>query len=635
MSDRVRQVNLLLIDRDPIFRMGLKLALEEFPDIEVVSEVSTDTQALQKLAELAQDDLNAVNLVILELGNGRSTYTQQLGIQLCRQLKTQYPHLPVLLLSNIVNSGILLAAKSTGVDGYCPKGTPITEVVDAIASLANGESYWGEEFLPQQAYIQQESLKNSTESDFFDTTPLQNFGVDSTSNIYTDKSYGGQNDTNTTHTSHQNIEKKVYRNRLIETYLGRIRHNLYSSGINYIRSDLQQVTAKLQVPGLPILERALLAGKHRELLAARWLVKQILATPQPAKPIQEPLTAFFESTPEINAIVPSDATQIENSPSLLSPRALQSKIFTECINKLQFPLENITDITLEVDIFREVKKRELFYLILQKFANILDDLRFSKIEIIQLPEIKTSILKDLWRETIKEFYGKFSLIRIDNRQIEIASFLLENSSNVEEEILFYIPLVPDILAYLLFQIDLSIDNTSYSAGSKEANERVEMILENLLIQVANAVVSPLLNSLADVEAIKQAYYEQKLCSTREIERFRNNLSWRYRLRNNISEPQAIFESRYQIFIFVPRGITKISIYSPRTEELLNLSGLPLFVTMALELGDASSPRIKGILSFFGNGVVFVLTKIIGRGIGLIGRGILQGIGSVSLTERKK
>ncbi|MEM7554032.1 MAG: DUF3685 domain-containing protein [Cyanobacteria bacterium P01_A01_bin.84] len=617
MSDRVRLVNLLLVDRDPIFRLGLRIALEEFPNIQVISEVQTDTQALQNLADLAQGDLNAVNLVILELGNGRSTHSQQLGIQLCRQLKTQYPHLPILLLSNIAEPSLLLAAKATGVDGYCLKGTPIVTIVDAISELAGGGSYWCEEFLNQQPDVtKKEPLSQQTELELLGNTPLRN-----------------------SNTNNTNLREQVSRTNLLYIYFSQLRHNLYSSGINYIRNDLKQVTAKLQSPGIPILERALLAGKHRELLAAGWLIKQILASSPPPKPLEEPLTASFGSIPAIpvnNTIVSSEATlPIENSPSLLSPRALQSKIFTECINKLQFCLENITDTTLEIDIFREVKRRELLYLVLQKFANILDELRFSNIEISRLAEIKSSILKDLWKEVIADFYGKFSLIRVDNRQIEIVSLLLENSNYIEEDILSYISFIPEILAYLLFQTDLYIDNNSYEAGSKEANERAGMIVENLLIQIANAVVSPLLNSLADVEVIKQAYYEQKLCSTREIERFRNNLSWRYRIRNYIREPKAIFESRYEVFVFAPRGIAKISIYAPRNEELSNLSGLPLFVTMALELGDASSPRIKGILSFFGNGVVFVLTKIIGRGIGLIGRGILQGIGSVSLTEKKK
>ena len=156
-----------------------------------------------------------------------------------------------------------------------------------------------------------------------------------------------------------------------------------------------------------------------------------------------------------------------------------------------------------------------------------------------------------------------------------------------------------------------------------------------MIQVGNAAVQPLLNSLGDLEVIKQNYYEPKLFSTREIESFRNNLSWKYRLQNYVSEPKAIFESRYELFVFGPRGFAKISIYAPRSEELNKLGGVPLIVTLMLEFSDAVKPRLQAVFSLFGSGVVFVLTKVVGRSLGLIGRGIIQGIGSVSLTERKK
>ncbi|PMB08649.1 regulator, partial [Fischerella thermalis CCMEE 5328] len=140
MSDR--PLKLLLVDQDPIFRLGLRVALEEFSNLQVVSEVETNTAALQILAELAQQDLKSINLVILELGNSRSLQSQQIGLQLCRQIKTQYPNLPILLLSSVQDQGLLLAAKSIGIDGYCPKGTPVTELVEIMQEIVAGGSYW-------------------------------------------------------------------------------------------------------------------------------------------------------------------------------------------------------------------------------------------------------------------------------------------------------------------------------------------------------------------------------------------------------------------------------------------------------------------------------------------------------------
>jgi hypothetical protein len=332
-------------------------------------------------------------------------------------------------------------------------------------------------------------------------------------------------------------------------------------------------------------------------------------------------------------MVYTDAEKWLNSPLPMNSRTLQFALFSSCVTKLQLTLENVTDSPLEIDILREDKKRNLLYLILQKLAKQLDELRTAQVTIEQLESLKSTILFDLWQATVIDFFGKFSQVRVGNQNIEVVDVLLQNPRVIQTEILNKIPFVEELLAYLLFQTDLQIDNHSYAADSSDAKSQALMILENLLIQVANGVIQPLLNYLADVEAIKNNFYTRKLISTREIERFRNDLSWKYRLNNYVNEAKAVFESRYELLVLAPRGIAKTSVYAPRNEELAKLSGIPLFVTLVLEFWDAIAPRLQSLLSFLGSGVVFVLTQVIGRGLGLIGRGILQGIGSVSFQEK--
>jgi DNA-binding NarL/FixJ family response regulator len=585
MSDR--PLKLLLIDQDPIFQLGLRVALEEIHNIQVVSTVETDTAALQVLAELAQQDPNQVNLVILELGNDRSTDSQQQGLQLCRQLKTQYPNLPILLFSSMQKPELLLAAKSAGVDGYCPKGTSVIELVAAMEEVVAGGSYW-----------------------------LNERATDGNIGKWVDE--GNQNSSLLLPPS--------------SLPFARLRHNWHLSGISYINATLKEVTAQLSIPGLPLVDKAVLAGQRRELLAARWLLNHLLISPQKRQQKQpQQFISSIQQQPTLSSL--SSTIVPKTSPPLLSPRALQAALFSSCVTKLQFSLHNLTDVALEIDIFREEKKRELLYLILQKLAQQLDELRIAQITTNQLGDLKNTILLDLWQSTITDFFGKFSRLQLGKQNIEIVNLLLQNPGVVQTEIFNKIPLVVELFAYLIFQVDLYIDNTSFPAGSSEAKSHAEMILENLLIQVANGVVQPLLNSLADVEIIKQNFYDRKLISTRDIERFRNDLSWKYRLNNYVKEAQRIFESRYELFVLAPRGIAKISIYAPRGQELAQLSGIPLVVTLILEFRDAIAPRLQSLLSFLGSGFVFILTQIIGRGLGLIGRGILQGIGSVSLQEK--
>jgi DNA-binding NarL/FixJ family response regulator len=579
-----KPLKLLLIDQDPIFRLGLRVALSSLPDIQVVDEAETDTMALQILAELAQQDPQQINLVVLELGNGRSISSQQQGLQLCQQLKKQYPQLPVFLLSSVQEPGLLLAVRAAGVNGYCPKGTPIPELVAAMVAVRDGGSYW---FPPQQniAVISPQPITS--------TPPLP---------------------------------------------LAQVRKNWYLSGIGYIEAALTEVTNQLQTPGLPLIDKAVFAGQRRELLAARWLIDRLLVAPQEKQlEQQEPAISNHQKPPVIPSlsitIPPVELPPEITSAPLLTPRSLQLDLFALCVNKLQLPLRNVTDVALEIDIFREDKKRELLYLILQKLAQKLDELRVPQITITQIEVVKDTILYELWQVVITEFFGKFYQVQVGQQKIEVVSLLLRNYRPVQIDIVNKIPLVVELFSYLLFQTDLHIDNTSYAAGSSAAQSQALKLLENLIIQLANSVVQPLLNTLADVEAIKQDYYDRKLISTREIERFRNELSWRYRLNKYLNEPKAIFESSYELFVLAPRGIAQTTIYAPRGQELAQLSGIPLFVTLTLEFRDAIAPRLQSLLAVVGNSIVFILTKIVGRGLGLIGRGILQGIGSVSLTEK--
>ncbi|MGI8500303.1 MAG: response regulator, partial [Hassallia sp.] len=356
MSDRPLKV--LLIDQDPIFRLGLRVALEQVPNLEVTAEAQTDTVALHILAEFAKKDPKAVNLVILELGNSRY-------LQLCRQLKAEYPNLPILLLSSVSEPGLLMAARDAGVDGYCPKGTPVSELVEAMQLLASGGSYWDGEGESGRKVTPNSSLSYRRS----DGTSLPN------SSLLT---------------------------------FARLRNNWRLSGIDYINATLAKVTAQLQVPGLPLLDRAILAGQRRELLAAGWLVNRLLAAPQERQYDKMTALAAAEDSPATNpslnsAVVTSPIKQ--NYPSLLSPRALQATLFSSCVAKLQLPLQNLGDEPLEIDIFRPDKKRELLYLILQKVANSLDELRASQIESYRLYELKNIILCDLWQASTTDFFG--------------------------------------------------------------------------------------------------------------------------------------------------------------------------------------------------------------------------------------
>lgn len=593
MSARVYTI--AVIDPDPIFRLGLCRTLEALPDFRVGLEGETAAMIWQGLAEsrivLAADpqrraessaQLMAVPVAIDGVLLDPYTPNDPSGLEWCQQLKSAYPSLPILVITGSWSEATRLQALQLGINGYCPKGTPIPELIHAIRQVVTGQRYLARSIA---------SARSST------LLPGR-----------------------------------------ISNLLANWREQTRRSGLRQIEAAINEMTAQLQ-RDQPLLDRLILAGRRRELRVASWCVNQLLAShnaveTMPIAPMPGP--DFSRQPQPIGAASgPLRLVESPTSPTPAQSKTLEAALLDVTFAKLQFSLQNLTTVPLEIDLLREEKKRELLTIGLRAFEELLSDLRFSQVSVAQLMGQQSLILRDLWQKTTTEFFGRYSTLELDRAQrVEIVPTLLQDQAFVQTAILDKIPLVATLLEHLLFQTPLAIDNELCSAGSIEAMQRAEALLQNLLLQVANAVIQPLLNHFADVEAIKRNFYDRRFLSTREIERFRNHLSWRYRIERYVDEPTAIFESRFSLFALTETGIQKLPIYAPRRSELEQLTGIPFTVTLLLETRDAIAPRVRSTIAFLGSGLVYILTDVLGRGLGLIGRGILQGLGNVWRDERR-
>ena len=176
---------------------------------------------------------------------------------------------------------------------------------------------------------------------------------------------------------------------------------------------------------------------------------------------------------------------------------------------------------MEIDILRGYKKQELIYIALCKFEDILDELRSTSILKEEIPKQRDEIVHNLWELTTQVFLDEYYQLEVTNHigivnyisekiRVEVMPVLLNEADNVHKFILDKIPLVEELIAYLLFEVPLVVDNVSFAAGTPEAMKRSEALLQNLLISVANGVIQPLLNNFAHVEEIKAYFYDQQL-----------------------------------------------------------------------------------------------------------------------------
>ncbi len=387
---------------------------------------------------------------------------------------------------------------------------------------------------------------------------------------------------------------------------------LFASGLRQIQSQLIPIQNSLAEPGLSDFERLFLQGQQRELKTAQWLVQRLM--PQQFRwryqiqPTDRPARSARVPRPEPGALTSS-------------PESSNLSVFDGIFSQSQ----NLTSFPLELDALTLLKRQELLTLTWQKTQTILSELKSLNITPEQLPKNRVVILSEIWQAVTLVFLGKYIDPKADYQLDSLQSLLESYKPIIQGESLANIPAIERVLDQLLFP-----NQDRNASGKKQEEDTITFnfyYLDNLIIQVANGVMVFILNYFSESENTKLALYDPTLHSSREIARFRNNLAWYYQLRYYWLKPKSIFESQHSLFHFTSQGIELVQVYAPRESELAQLRGIPWLMTLLLEFRDAVSPRLQAIIYFLGNGFVFVLTQVLGRAIGLIIKGVLQGIGS--------
>lgn len=424
-----------------------------------------------------------------------------------------------------------------------------------------------------------------------------------------------------------------------------------TSSLRQVDDSLSEILEDPLRPPQPWLDRQIIAGQRRELQAARWCLSQLLRqVTEPAPPgeiILSPKAPISLQEPELEAVC-------------TEPTQIQSLIMAQTQGKMRACQGNLTPLPMEIDILRLGRRQELLGLVVVCLDDRLSTLRQDSPSPEQLATQVTQIWQDVWQSALTDFLHHTQLETLDlldlasprgtvlpqplppqlvgldptfsSRSpnptvVEVLPNVLQALDRVDVALLRPIPQGLDLLQTLLFGMPLPVDGVPQEIHSPAALDRLGLLTENLVIQIANGVMQPLLNRFGDVERLKQTLYDKRLISTRDVERFRNSLSWKYQITLYWEKAQDIYESRYWLWRVHPQGFDRVAIYGPRRWELAQLDRYQQGLTLALELRDTLAPRLQVFTAWLGQGVVYVLTQIIGRAIGLVGRGILQGIGS--------
>ena len=125
--------SILLVDDHAVVRNGLKQMLIEHLGSVVLGEANDAIEAMQQVRK--QD----WGLVVLDIRlPGRS------AVDVLKQIKSEKPHLPVLILSSYPESQYAVRLIQAGAAGYISKDSEETEIIKAVKTAAAGGRYINE-----------------------------------------------------------------------------------------------------------------------------------------------------------------------------------------------------------------------------------------------------------------------------------------------------------------------------------------------------------------------------------------------------------------------------------------------------------------------------------------------------------
>ncbi|MFE1271000.1 LuxR C-terminal-related transcriptional regulator [Streptomyces sp. NPDC058758] len=128
------EVTVVVVDADPVFRMGMTALLGSVDGLSVVAEAATADEAVAAVERLRP------RVVVTDLCRGPDGES---GAEAVRRMLGPRPRPAVLVVTVADDDASVLAALRAGARGYLLKGAGPAEVVRAVWAVANGETLLG------------------------------------------------------------------------------------------------------------------------------------------------------------------------------------------------------------------------------------------------------------------------------------------------------------------------------------------------------------------------------------------------------------------------------------------------------------------------------------------------------------
>lgn len=124
-------IRLALVEDHELVRIGVGTLLNGTGSIHVVGETPSATAAIRDVHDWNPD----VVLMDIYLSDGN-------GFEVCRKIRASCPSVRILFFSGVCDRATVQAAIEGGASGYIKKNAALSQLTDAIISVAQGNSYF-------------------------------------------------------------------------------------------------------------------------------------------------------------------------------------------------------------------------------------------------------------------------------------------------------------------------------------------------------------------------------------------------------------------------------------------------------------------------------------------------------------
>ena len=403
---------------------------------------------------------------------------------------------------------------------------------------------------------------------------------------------------------------------------------LLLSGLQQIDAELRLCLRLLDPPPVDLLPLLLLQGRVRELRMARrlllWLWGPVsLAWGQPFDG-EGGAPAVASAPAEPGAEASPGARSVAITLRQRTAEGLWEALRGRLREAAASAPSNNSGQLLALDGLQASRRNDLLLGLLEQFDRLRQRLLQDDPRGEQLERLWRELQPELRQQALRSMAGSYVQLPLEGRLCPVAETLLHRSRFDVDDL--ELPDPAAMLSPLLQARPLLVDGRLMAPDEPQAVLYLELLLSNWLVRSAELISAEVLAVCAEWPELRRYLLRPELLATRNLERLRNQLNAQQRWTSWFERPVHLYESRRPLFRLGEGAIDCVDLTEPRDAELRQLGWVQQAVTLALEARDALGPQLRSLLKRLGDLLVVLLTQVLGRAIGLVGRGIVQGMG---------